>query len=179
VSVSIDGFRSVLSDNFCKILECLVPMAFAGVSRFKREDDYLESLAKAAWSSRAKSRALSSNLVGRLGHCSFEIDGAKTHKGIWVDFSGAPTPCEIGDIMIVSKFVDPQGVFSRNTSLLQVKVDEKKKRGTWHIDPTQLMLYKNWPFIKCCYTRFGNRKYPLLQILMSTTMIDFFLHTSW
>lgn len=25
------------------------------------------------------------------------------------------------------------------------------------------MLYKNWPFIKCCYTRFGNRKYPLLQ----------------
>lgn len=160
---NVDNFRSILSDNFGKILNCLAPMAFASVTRSEREDDYLESLRKAALSSRAKSRTQAKNLVGRSGYCSFEIDGAKTHKKIWVDFLGASRPCEIGDIMIVSKFVDSLGVLSRHTSLLQAKVDEKQKRQTWHIDRTQLRLYKSWPLIKCCYTRSGSRKYPLLQ----------------
>lgn len=162
---NIDDFRSILSDNFGRILECLAPMAFAGITRLEREDDYLERLAKAALSSRAKSRALAKNLVGRFGHCSFEIDGAKTHKRIWVDFLGAPRSWEIGDIMIVSKFVNSLGVLSRHTSVLQAKVGGKQKRQTWHIDPKQLRLYKNWPLIKCCYTRSGRRKYPLLQNL--------------
>lgn len=106
---NIDDFRSILSDNFGRILKCLAPMAFAGITRLEREDDYLERLAKAALSS----RALAKNLVGRFGRCSFEIDGAKTHKRIWVDFLGTSRPCEIGDIMIVSKFVDSLGVLSR------------------------------------------------------------------
>lgn len=160
---TLDDFRSVLSDNFGSILKCLAPMAFATVSRSGREDDYLERLRKAALSSRAQSRVLAKNLVGRFGYCSFEIDGAKTHKRIWVDFLGSSRPCEIGDIMIVSKFVNSLGIFSRHTSLLQAKVDGKQKRQTWHIESTQLSLYKNWPLIKCCYTRSGSRKYPLLQ----------------
>lgn len=160
---SIDNFRSVLSDNFRRIWRCLAPMAFASVSKLEREDDYLERLRKAALSSRTRSRTLAKKLVGRFGHCSFEIDGAKTHKRIWVDFLGSPKPCEIGDILLVSKFVDSVGVLSRHISLLQAKVDKKQKRQTWHIEPTQLRLYRNWPLIKSCYTRSGSRKYPLLQ----------------
>jgi len=138
-------------------------MAVAGVSRSGREEDYLENLRKAVMSSKSKAGALTKNLVGRVGCCSFKIDGVKTHKRIWVDFSGATRPCEIGDVMIVSKFVDSLGVFSRHVSLLQVKVDEKHKRQTWHIESTQLRLYKNWPFVNCCYTRSGGQKYTLLQ----------------
>jgi len=160
---NIDDFRSVLSDNFKKIIRCLLPLALESISGAEREDAYLKRLSKAALSSRSKSRTLARNLVGRSGRCSFEIEGETTHKKIYVDFSGAPKPCEIGDIMLVSKFVDYTGVLSRNISLLQAKVEEKKSPLTWHITPpTQLMLYKNWPLIKCCYTGTRHRN-PLLK----------------
>lgn len=159
---NVDDFRSILSENFEKVLDCLFPMATVGIPRSGREEDYLENLRTAATRSKDKAKSLAKNLRGSIGCCSFEIDGVKTHKGVWVDYQGATTPCEIGDVMVVSKFVDSHGVLSRNVSFLQAKVDEKTKSQTWDIDPTQLQLYKNWPLIRSCYTRSGHKQYPLL-----------------
>jgi len=159
----VDDFRSVLSDNFGKVLDCLLPMAVASISKSGREEDYLENLRKAVAFSRNNAKSLTKNLAGRAGCCSVEIDGAKTHKRVWVDFQGTATPCEIGDVMIISKFMDSHRVASRHVAFLQAKVDKKSKSQTWHIDPAQLKLYKYWPHIRSCYTRSGGQRHPLLQ----------------
>jgi hypothetical protein len=103
-----------------------------------------------------------------VGGCSLKFEHAKMHKRIWVDYEelGQIKPCEIGDILVITKYLEPSGIVSRNVSLIQAKAQQKgAKSPQWHIDPVQSHLYANWPEIKECYVGRGVNRTQLFNNL--------------
>jgi len=140
-------------------------MAFAHIMPWSEEEDFLDNLNAAT----KTSAGLASNLLLTTTRSKYSLmfDGAKVHKRIWVDFvlKQELQTCEIGDVLIVSKYVDPHGTLSRNVCFLQVKAsDKKKKYCNWKIDRKQLDFYMKWPTIQSCYTGLAFRN-VLLQNL--------------
>jgi hypothetical protein len=163
---SVSDFRNALSMNFDGIVCCLCPMAFAHTLRWNREEDYLNNLKSAINMSSSCSRTL--HISSSHGNYLFRVDGAKMHKRIWVDFQSHRKleTCEIGDVMIISKYIDSFGILSRHVCFLQVKAQDKRtKRPSWKIDRKQLELYKDWPPVQSCYTGRGSRRKLLAQNL--------------
>lgn len=103
-----------------------------------------------------------------VGGCSLRFDYAKMHKRIWVDYRmlGQEKTCEIGDVLVITKYLAPSRIVSRNVSLLQVKAQQKGVgRRQWHIDHVQSNLYANWPKIKECYIGKGANRTSLFHRL--------------
>ena len=145
--------RNALSTRFNEVVFCLLPMSFAYNMPWSKEEEFLENLYEAV----RTSAGLASNLLLKTKKSTYSLifDGAKMHKRIWVDFvlKRKLQTCEIGDVLIISKYVDPHGVLSRNVCFLQVKASDKKRRSiTWKIDKKQLDFYMKWPRIQTCYT---------------------------
>jgi hypothetical protein len=147
-----EDFREILSLNFDFVLDCLSPLALAQCLPWNKEEEYLDNLAEMA--KLLKDRLDKSTRPQMVGGCSLRFDYAKMHKRIWVDYGmlGQEQTCEIGDVLVITKYLEPSRIVSRNASLLQVKVQQKGvRRRQWHIDRVQSNLYANWPEIKECY----------------------------
>jgi len=162
----IDDVRNALSANINRVAYCLLPMAYAHTLPWGKEEDYLNNL----YSAINTSASLASSLPLSTAQSNYllRIEGAKVHKTIWVDFlvRGKRQSCDIGDILVISKYVDPQGILSRNICFLQVKVSNKNKRfDTWKIDRKQLQFYLRWPTVQSCYTGRALTQHLLLQNL--------------
>jgi len=163
---TIDDFRRALSFNFPLVLDCLSPIAFAQCSPWDKEEGYLENLVEMA--KLLKDRLEKSTTPQMTGGYSLRIDYAKMHKRIFVDYSlsGQKETCEIGDVLIVSKYVEPSRIVSRHVSFLQVKSQEKGVRQRqWHIDTVQSSLYAHWPEIEECYVGRGDNRTRLFDRL--------------
>lgn len=166
MKVGIDDVRKALSTDFDRVAYCLLPMACAHNMPWSEEEDFLNNLNAAM----KTSAGLAGNLLLSTAQSKYalRVEGAKVHKRIWVDFllRRKPQSCEIGDILIVSKYIDPNGVLSRSVCFLQVKASDKRKRlDTWKIDKRQLGFYVRWPTIQSCYTGLVLTKNVLLQNL--------------
>lgn len=163
---TIDGFREALSLNFDFILNCLSPLAIAQCLPWNKEEEYLENLAEMA--KLLKDRLDKSTTPQMIGGCALRFDYAKMHKRIWVDHGlpGQEKTCEIGDVLITTKYLQPSRIVSRNASFLQVKAQEKGvRRRQWHIDAVQSNLYAHWPEIKECYIGRGVNRTSLFHQL--------------
>ena len=154
-NVFVDDIRSVLCENFEYIwLYLIYPIISAGFLPWGREKDLLERIYSGIQISSKASLQLS-NLRGKLGLYSLRLDGFKTHRKVYARFqskSGKETGCELGDILILSKYADLTRLYSRMCCLLQLKAEEKSRSGTWHIDEVQLELFSDWPTLKIVYT---------------------------
>jgi hypothetical protein len=163
---TIDWFREVLSLNSEFIIECLSPLALAQCLPWKNEEEYLNNVSSMA--ELLKSKLNASVIPQMIGGCSLKFEHAKMHKRIWVDYKilDQIKPCEIGDILIITKYLEPSGIVSRNVSLIQVKAQQRTaKHREWHIDPVQSHLYANWPEIKECYVGRSVNRTPLFNNL--------------
>lgn len=166
MKVRINDVREALSTDFDKVVYCLLPLAFAHNVPWSKEEDFLNNLNTAV--------KTSANLASGLfpstpqGKYSLRIEGAKVHKRIWVDFllRGRHQSCEIGDLMLISKYVARAGTVSRSICFLQVKAPDMAKRfDFWKIDRKQLSFYLRWPTINNCHVGLGSTKNVLLQNL--------------
>lgn len=166
MNANINDVRKTLSSNFDNLAGCLLPMGYAHIFQWSDEEDYLNNLYHAAqWSKQLSSRLALSTPKPSY---SLRIDCEKVHKKILVEFpfKRKLQSCEIGDILVVSKYVDPHGILSRSVCFIQVKVSDKKKRyDVWRIDEKQLYFYSKWPIIKNCYTGRGSNRHFLLKNL--------------
>lgn len=160
----IDDVRLALSANFDNVVRCLLPMVYADQWSWTKEEEFLNNFASAAKMSAAIAQDLL--LSTAKSKYSLAIFSEKVHKRVWVDFlqHHRLRSCEIGDILIVSKYVESRSILSRNVCFLQVKASDKSKRpDTWKIDRSQLNLYVNWPTIQNCYIGHGLTKTALSQ----------------
>jgi len=169
MSSPINNARKALSLNFDNLVECLVPMGYSHIAHWNNEEDYLNILYHRAQSS----THLFKNLVFATSRSQYaiRINCEKVHKKIKVKFPSKQKfkPCEIGDIFLVSKYVDPKGIMSRNVSFIQVKVSNKRRRtDVWKIAENQLFFYKNWPTILDCYAGVGKNKKSIIKNLKIT-----------
>lgn len=166
MTTNINDVRKALSSDFDNLAGCLLPMGYAHTVPWSNEEDYLNNLYFATqWSKQLSSKLV---LSTPKSNYSLRIDCEKVHKRILVEFpfKRKLQSCEIGDILIVSKYVDPHGILSRNVCFIQVKVSDKKKRfDVWKIDEKQLYFYSKWPIINNCYTGRGSNRHILLKNL--------------
>jgi len=125
---NINDVREALSSDFDNLAVCLLPMGYAHTIPWSNEEDYLNNLYSTAQCSKHLSNKLF--LSKPKSNYSLRIDCEKVHKKILVEFSFKRKlqSCEIGDILIVSKYVDPYGILSRNVCFIQVKASDKNKR---------------------------------------------------
>jgi hypothetical protein len=166
VKGGLNDFRKALSTNFVDAVFCLLPMAYAHIAPWNKEEEYLNKFSSAIRTATILASKLPLSTTNY--RYSLGIDGKKVHKTIWVDFlqKRKRQSCEIGDILIVSKYVDSCGILSRSICFLQVKASNRKKRiDTWKIDRNQVDFYLRWPTIQNCYTGRAVHKHVLLQNL--------------
>ena len=153
--IFVDDIRSVLCENLEYIwLYLIYPIIAAVFLPWKKEEDLLENIYGGIQTSSKASLKLS-NLRGKLGLYSLRLNGFKTHRKVYARFqsnSGKETGCELGDILILSKYIDLARLYSRMCCLLQLKVEKKRRSGGWHIDKVQLELFSGWPMLKELYT---------------------------
>jgi hypothetical protein len=141
-------------------------MAYANQMPWTKEEEFLNNFNAAVKTSAALAGGLL--LSSAQSKYSLRVIGEKVHKRIWVDFllRHKLRSCEIGDILIVSKYIESNRTISRSVCFLQVKASDKIKRlDTWKIDRKQLNLYVRWPSIQICYTGRGLAKNVLSRNL--------------
>lgn len=122
----------------------------------ERRKDFLNNFYSAA----QKSAQLASKLLFSKKQLKYSvrIESKKLHDTVWVDFRGTK-PCEIGDILIVSKYIEPASILSRRVCFIQIKAANKRgPPNKWTIDKNQLHFYLRWPTIQSCYVgpKFNN-----------------------
>jgi hypothetical protein len=126
------------------------------------EEDYLDNFYSLINSSRLPNGVPISTPRSKY---DLRVEAHKVHKTVWVDYRRNQTSksCEIGDILLVAKYIDPNGILSRCVCLIQVKVSEKNRvLDKWKIDKTQLYLYSKWPTLQSCYLRYWKTKQMLI-----------------
>lgn len=163
MSHRIDDIRNALSANFGIVARSLFSIAHAHHITWDKEEDYLNNLYNAVNSS-----GLPNGVPVSTPRANYDlrIEAQKIHKTVWVDFLLNRTlqTCEIGDILLVAKYRDPQGILSRCSCFIQAKVSEKSRAlDAWKIDKKQLYFYTKWPTIQKCYLRYGKVQRSLLQ----------------
>jgi hypothetical protein len=162
---AIDDVRNALSQNFGTIANSLFPISYAHYEKWSNEEQYLNNLYKAINASNLAKGIL---IVTAQSSYSLTIECEKIHRTVWVDFlsNGISTRREIGDILLVAKYRDSQGILSRCSCFVQVKVSEKRLTDAWKIEKKQLEFYSKWPLIQACYTQYFRRKFFFAKNLM-------------
>ena len=152
-----DDIRSALADNFGIVTRALYSISFAHRATWNNEEDYLSNLYQAINTS---GLARGIPVTTPKSNYFLLVECEKIHKTIWVDFlsNGLRQRCEIGDILLVAKYRDPQGIVSRCSCFIQVKVARKRLIDSWEINKTQLDFYSNWPMIQACYVQYFKKK---------------------